>query len=338
MKKFILKIAALSILFMTIVTIYLSFCKMFYNGPEYPMWRSKFEYVQNNHSSENIIIGDSRALAGIVPEIIGDDFYNLSYGGGTPIESYFLLKRYISYKIPKSIIISFSPLHLEFSNVFFGRPLKYNIFSTKEIVEILKKSKELNNKFYSYEDRDLGYKNELEYLNIYLKSLLTKWNLFYYYRPEMRNSFTQIRILKNIRVYNEIKARKGNYDFGENESSSGLNFEATKSHNGFVVSKVMDYYLNQIVQLALQNNIKVYYIVTPFNEASYNNLNLNYIRDYDSYFNSLQYKYQSAVWHSKIFFYEDSFFGDNSHLNSRGQIKFSKYIFDEILNQNTTAK
>ena len=314
-----------------LVTIFLSFCKMFYNGPEYPMWKSKFEYIQKNHNSENIIIGDSRALAGIVPDIIGDDFYNLSYGGGTPIEGYFLLKKYISKNVPKTIIISFSPLHLEFSNVFFGRPLKYNIFSTKEIVEILKKSKELNNKFYNYDDRNLGYKNKSEYLNIYLKSILTKWNFFYYYRPELRNSLTQVRILKNITVYNEIKAKKGNYDFGEEESSSGLNFEATKSHNGFAVSKVMDYYLNQIIQLALENNIKVYYIVPPFNEASYNNLNLNYIRNYDSYFDSLKYKYQNVVWHNKIFFYEDRFFGDKSHLNSRGQMKFSKYIIDEIL-------
>jgi hypothetical protein len=304
---------------------------MFYNGEEYPMWRSKSEYVLKIHNSENIIIGDSRALAGMVPKIIGDDFYNLSYGGGTPIEGYFLLKKYIPNKTPKTIVLSFSPYHLEYSNVFFGRQLKYNIFSTKEIVEILKKSKELSNKFYSYDDRNLGYKNELEYLNIYLKSILTKWNFFYYYRPEMRNSLTQLRILKNIKVYNEIKTRKGNYDFGGNESSSGLNFEATNSHNGFAVSSVMDYYLNQTIQLALENSIKIYYIVTPFNEASYKNLDLNYIKDYNSYFDSLKYKYNNIVWHNKIFFYDDSCFGDKSHLNSRGQIKFSKYISNVIL-------
>ncbi|MFC1760332.1 hypothetical protein ACFLZD_02285 [Candidatus Neomarinimicrobiota bacterium] len=331
MKIFILKIVVLSMLLLIIVTIFLSFCKMFYNGPEYPMWRSKFEYVQKNHNSENIIIGDSGALAGIVPEIIGDGFYNLSYGGGTPIEIYFLLKKYISNEIPKTIIISFTPFHLEYSNVFFGRPLKYNIFSTKEIVEILKKSKELNNKFYSYADRNSGYKTEFEYLNVFFKSILTKWNFFYYYRPEMRNSLTQLRILDNIKVYNEIKTRKGNYDFGQNDSSSELNFEATNSHNGFTVSSVMDYYLNQTIELALENSIKVYYIVTPFNEASYNNLNINYIRDYDSYFNSLKHKHKNVVWHNQIFSYEDNYFGDKSHLNSRGQVKFSKYIINEIL-------
>ena len=314
-----------------LVTIFLSFCKMFYNGPEYPMWKSKFEYIQKNHNSENIIIGDSRALAGIVPDIIGDDFYNLSYGGGTPIEGYFLLKKYISKNIPKTIIISFSPFHLEYSNVFFGRPLKYNIFSTKEIVEILKKSKELNNKFYNYDDRNLGYKNDLEYLSVYLESILTKWNFFYFYRPEMRNALTQLRIFDNIKVYNEIKIRKGNYDFGKNNISSGLNFEAKNSHSGFVVSKVMDYYLNQIMQLALENKIKIYYIVTPFNETSYKNLNLNYVRDYDSYFQLLKNKYKNVVWHHQIFSYEDSYFGDRSHLNSRGQIKFSKYIINDIL-------
>ena len=31
----------------------------------------------------------------------------------------------------------------------------------------------------------------------------------------------------------------------------------------------MDYYLNQTIQIALKNRIKVYYIVTPFNETSY---------------------------------------------------------------------
>ena len=147
----------------------------------------------------------------------------------------------------------------------------------------------------------------------------------------MRNSLTQLRILDNIKVYNEIKTRKGNYDFGQNDSSSELNFEATNSHNGFTVSSVMDYYLNQTIELALENSIKVYYIVTPFNEASYNNLNIKYIRDYDSYFNSLKHKYKNVVWHNQIFSYEDNYFGDKSHLNSRGQVKFSKYIINEIL-------
>ena len=295
------------------------------------MWRAKFEYVEKNHNSENIIIGDSRALTGIIPEIIGDDYYNLAYGGGTSIEGYFLLKKYISKNIPKTIILSFSPLHLEFSNIFFGRPLKYNIFSTKEIIEILEKSKELNNKFYRYTDRNLGYKNNLDYLFVSLESILTKWNFFYFYRPELRKTLTKLRILDNIKVYNEIKARKGNYDFGKNEISSGLNFEAKNSHNGFAVSKVMDYYLNQTIQLALENNIKVYYIVTPFNETSYKNLDLKYIKEYDGYFRLLKDKYKNVFWYNDIFFYEDSCFGDRSHLNSRGQMKFSKYIINDIL-------
>ena len=179
-------------LLFVLMTIFLSFCKMFYNTNEYPMWRAKFEYVEKNHNSENIIIGDSRALTGIIPEIIGDDYYNLAYGGGTSIEGYFLLKKYISKNIPKTIILSFSPLHLEFSNIFFGRPLKYNIFSTKEIIEILEKSKELNNKFYRYTDRNLGYKNNLDYLFVSLESILTKWNFFYFYRPELRKTLTKL--------------------------------------------------------------------------------------------------------------------------------------------------
>ena len=98
-----------------------------------------------------------------------------------------------------------------------------------------------------------------------------------------------------------------------------------------LVDVMMDYYLNEILKLAADNNIKVYYIITPFNKASYQNLKPNYINCYNNYFSGLKGMYDKVVWQDEIFYYDNEYFGDPSHLNLLGQIKFSEYLRYEVL-------
>lgn len=337
MKNFIIKILFLfSLIFLT-VTLFLFNAKMFYHTGEYPMWKSKLEYIENIHKVENIIIGDSRAVAGFDPRIIEDDFYNLSIGGGTPIEGYFILKRYLVNKNVNKLIISYSPMHLEFNKVFFARTLKYDFLSQDDLNEVFLKSKELDEKFFrlkNFNNNSNKYLNEVDYYKNYFKAILTKYNFLYFYIPEIQNSLLFTRYINNHEIYLEIKKRKGNYDFGTETEAKGENFESTRKTT-FSISKIMNYYLNEMLLLCEQHNIKVYFMVAPFNKDSYIKIkeqNINYIIDYESYIKSLEAKYINVRWNADIFYYENEYFGDPSHLNRRGQTKFSIFVKRHLQN------
>ena len=192
---------------------------MIYSTGEYPMWKAKMEYIENVHESENLIIGDSRAVVAFVPEKMGGDFYNLAIGGGSPIEGYLILKRYLEKQKVKTIILSFSPFHLEFSNIFFDMTIKYGFLSKNEINSIFKKSKDLDDKFCdTYNNWKIGkvngYRNLSDYYSNYLKAILISCKFFNYYIPEIRNCIAEKRFLTNRRIYKEIKLNDGNHLYG----------------------------------------------------------------------------------------------------------------------------
>ena len=121
MKNFIKNVFYLLFLGIFILTIFVSYGKMLYLDQEYPMWKFKIDYAKESADSQNIIFGDSRALAGFIPEEIDENFINLAVGGGTSIETYYLLKNLLENNIPKKIILSISPFHMETSDVFFWK-------------------------------------------------------------------------------------------------------------------------------------------------------------------------------------------------------------------------
>ncbi|MDP4291311.1 MAG: hypothetical protein Q8908_09540 [Bacteroidota bacterium] len=336
MKTLFKKIGLLTLIPFMLITIFLYIGEMYYNTGEYPMWKSKIEFITHVHNTSNIVIGDSRAVAGIVPGIIGDNFNNLAIGGGSPIDGYLFLKRYLQYHRVNKIIISYSPSRLENYDVFFDRTLKFDLLSFSEMNEILSKSKEENDLFFeSYNDCvncDNKYADIWDYYKYYFKSLLIKIKFFYYYLPEIKNSIIEYRYTHNMNVYNNIKKRLGNYDFGTDRFSAGLCVE-TQNRKHYKVSKVLDFYLNKILSLAQENNIKVYCIAAPFNVASFKSLNSNYIKGYNAYIQSLRNKYKNIVYQNGIYSYGNERFGDPSHLNPFGAAEFSKHVRDDILNK-----
>jgi hypothetical protein len=320
-----------------VLTLFLYFCPLVYNTGQYPIWRSKIEYISDIHDVHNIIIGDSRAVAGFMPDVLKDNYYNLAVSGGSPIEGYYILKKYLEKQHVDKLILSFSPVHLELPEGFYELTLRYGLLSTSEINEVLGVSNALNDNLrVTKEDYAAGnyltYKSRADFIELYLDSMLINYKWFSCYIPEIQKCLFELRYSKNKKIYSEIKSRKGNYDFGDASEGKGKNLEASKSA-AFKNSKICDYYLIKLLELAKLNNIKTYYISAPFNADSYKDINAKnsqYFTQYNSYMESLKLKYSSVVWDANINCYENRYFGDPSHLNANGQNKFSNYAKEVI--------
>ena len=84
--------------------------------------------------------------------------------------------------------------------------------------------------------------------------------------------------------------------------------------------------------MAIDNNIKLIYLNTPFNQSSELKLNNSFNKDYENTFSQYKKEFPEIIFYSEIYSYENKYFGDPSHLNKNGSKKFSNYVKEIIEN------
>ncbi|SNZ01268.1 hypothetical protein SAMN06265377_3105 [Flagellimonas pacifica] len=315
--KQVLAFSAIWFFLMYLICLFLPF---HYFNAEYPMWKSKMEVMESNNTFSNLIIGDSRVVAGVNPDALGSNYYNLALGGGTPMEGYYSLKQMLnSGKKVDTIIVSYAPLHFEQSEMFWDRQVKYNFYELDEIEEIFNELNTENETFWEYE----GDKNfeESEKGSLMRRAYKTYFKFPTELRTELSKSFL-LRGYTNYAVYNEIKNRRGCFDFGRADFSNDLNVEANRVQ--FVPKKVLVSSLEKMFELARENDIIVMYTSLPMNQTSYNALHSEYrngVEQMNSYL-KLKHPYVEFV-NPALVFYDDTYFGDASHLNKKGRERFT---------------
>ena len=133
---------------------------------------------------------------------------------------------------------------------------------------------------------------------------------------------------ENSTTYIEIERNLGYGEFGTADGCSDLNYETgyEKMHTtGDAL--LIDIYMNKLLELCSNQGIKTQVLIPPMNESSVNALNPSYLQSINSYFEDLILKYPSIDINPEIPCYEDIYFGDASHLNNKGAIKFTtEYI------------
>lgn len=321
--KLIKKVIIFSGIWAILLYVICLFLPFHYFNAEYPMWLSKMEIMDNDQTYDNLMIGDSRVIAGLDPEVFGDDYYNLALGGGTPMEGYFMLKNMLAAnKKIDTILVSYAPIHFEQSEMFWDRQLKYQFYDFEDIHEIFE---ELNNKneiFWEYEGDKFFANDERE--KFIRKSYLTYLKSPMELRTELGKSLL-LRGYSNYQVYDQIKAQRGYYDFGKKAFSNELNVEAKRER--FLPKEIIVLCLEKMFDLAKKNNIKVVYLSLPMNKTSYNALSCSYKKGVVEMHYRLNKKFPEVQFNDQgIVYYEDDFFGDSSHLNKEGRKKYSQEI------------
>ena len=322
MKKFISKCFLFVLLWFTPLILFLRFGQLYYHHSEYPMWLHTIKVLQSKFDSKGVIVGDSRAMAGIDPEILGPSFYNLSFGGGTPLEGYFTLRKILAKgNRPELLIFSYAPFHLEIDDVLFERSVKYDFYDWKEIHEIFYVLNKDRNRFWKEKGGTLNkYSYFLSFLDCYWIKL--KWP--FYYSAELGNMIVQPRISENRKIYETISRQKGWHSFGLSEFSEGLNPEAC--NDSLDLKKILDEGLRLTCALARKHKIPMVYTIMPFNESSYKRLSKDYLQQYRDFFTAMQKEFPEVKFYYEPFSYDNSFFGDPSHLNVRGKDRFSNEL------------
>ncbi len=286
-----------------------------YMDEEYPSWKYQKDASMDDTSYNTLILGDSTAKAGLIPDLLSDEVINLSMGGSTPIEIYYTLERYLEqHEAPENAFIMFTPYHYSFLDTFWQRTMYFNYLSIDEACEVLLNANKVS--------------EEAILTDTYLlDSISYRLRLPNKYLPAMYNSGFIGRRGTNNEIYSAIEANRGQYYFGTADGCSDYNYES--NYTALNLSPMVDLYMRKLLDLCETNNINVVLEQAPMNTASYNRLDPVYVEEYTAYMTLLANDYPAIKIDKIIDHYEDAYFGDASHLNEKGATRFTQEILSE---------
>lgn len=318
MKKFIFKILFLLAVVQTVLYVYIEYFPIYYNSIYNTRW-FYFKQIFNREieikESKVLFLGDSRLNTDVDVKRISNA-WSFSAGGATPIEMYYTLKNYLEiYPAPDTVFISFSPMAFVKAFSFWEYSIRNDYFTSVQFEEILTNYRKYPN------DNVLGNFCKMRYL-------IHRANFITFYQDDLYRNFVFLGKKKNQALIRSFQNEKGIWNYPNlKDSCSELNFET--GLKSFTPSLLLDYYFIELIEVCKKKNIFIIIESCPINESSYYRLHAKYIDEYKGYFWDLKLKYPEYIISDSIYFYEDNYFGDESHLNNTGKVKFTNYLLDK---------
>ena len=284
---------------------------------EYPFWMQQKDYINSySNKREIIFLGDSRMQAAIIPAELCDNSYNLAVGGATTVEMYYSLKKYLkNHPKPEKVIMGFGGFHYQGSEAYKTRTHYFHFLSLREEIE----SQYMRYKAYkTVNNKTIDLKAEI------IDSL--KYNFLFpqKYSGACINSKFK-RGEANHKFYDKTYADKGHMYFGAMaKESTELNSEARQKD--FEIDVWIEFYLKKIVALCHDNNIPLYIEQLPMNEASFEAISTSdWYNDFQACLIQMADKSKIPI-NTVIPCYPSDCFGDPSHLNENGAMRFTAEI------------
>lgn len=266
------------------------------------------DYYESTKDHEVIILGDCEVYANYSPmEMYKQDGIKAYVRGSSQQmlwQSFYILKETLNYETPKLVVFSVGALRngIEKNNEAYNRLAIDYMRWSKEKIDIINASMTDDESFLSYIFPILRYHDRI--------SELSKEDFDYLFKKEAI-SYNGFIINKDVVPVGNlpVKRKLASYDFDE------VNLE----------------YLDKIVQLCKENNIKLLLVkapsLYPYWYDEYNEFVVNYAKDNDiDYLNMLD-----LADEMEIDFSQDTYDG-GLHLNLNGAIKNTKYFSSYIKN------
>jgi len=308
MKKLINKVTVF-FLFSIIFILFLTFLLPFKYTDSYNVYLSQNREI----NTTNVIIGDSRSLSGIIPKNLSNNYTNLSFQGSTPFEGYLKLEDLItSGKKLDTVFLCYGATHFEASDYFWRIAENERLITVNRLIDLIK----------------LEFKFNVLYTDKRKKP--TIWNSFlallkYYNLPKSRN-VGYSRISADFK--DKLSIQRGYLLLGDSSETNRPNQESKEEY--FRINPIIQYYFHKIDKLAIENEIKVFFIPPPISRISYQKTKRIYYKEFGRVLSMLD-KETSIDFLEYLQVYPNNFFGDPSHLNQRGAIVFSNFIKKKII-------
>jgi hypothetical protein len=116
---------------------YTRFMGMAFLESGYPLWVAKQEMLRHCDFGSILVLGDSRAEAGIVPAVLPFPAANIAFGGTTPVETYFFAQTAMKCPKPRLVVYSHSITSYMYPNLgLWKTAVRFGFIGFRQLREI----------------------------------------------------------------------------------------------------------------------------------------------------------------------------------------------------------
>ena len=276
---------------------------------DYALWMQQKDYIENNSDYNRIVIlGDSSAQFNIDLDQGWNDTRILAVGAMRMPALYYSLENYLeNHPAPEAVILSvtYDRFYGNYDE-FLNKGICFHYLDKNEIKEILDTSKQVGSN---------------------LLDNVSKYEMFrYYFRTPDLFTLEAFRTLsggaagRNEEIYNETTKRRGSYSY----SAPDYNLtQITKSaEDGKIyMDPLMTSYLNRMIDICNDNNIKLIMVQAPINKESYEKLGQHWFDQFDEMMKPFEGR---LIEENDLPMYPNEYFYSSNHMNKKGIEHYTK--------------
>jgi hypothetical protein len=311
---------------------YIELCPMNFQNNNYPLYRWKQDAAAAPSAvpDDVVVLGDSRALTALVPSLLSDRALSLAVTGGTAIEAYYGMRRYLEHHpAPPRVLVSISPAFLQDCVIFWASNVRFKYLTVAEHLEVLQRSERLG---WRIKRGGSDFHGPLHYYGTYA---LYRLNVAPFYRAELTNARLVLRRGENLRRYDDIARARGHVFFNTGEVAEGL-MEETKAE-AFRPSPLLDAYLSDLLTMCARRGSRAVFLTVPFSAPSLAAMKPGFLDQYREYLVRLGADHPDAAVETTVERWPFDFFADQTHLNEKGAVRYSAAIRAQYLGGDTPA-
>jgi hypothetical protein len=297
---------------------------MAFMEPEYAAWQAKLAMLDRCDVGETLILGDSRAASGILPDRLADRTTNLAIGGGEAIEALALLKRALACPHPpRRVILSFDAGHFSRPDLFWERSVRFGLLSARDIADLRRISGETADSSV-YEER------HTDLIPAILRDWLRLAHFPAYDFASLLHGGGFLRGARNRQMLDATLAQRGQYSFGTAPASHEIAIEGHLTD--FHALPVLDHYFNEILAMLDHDGIDTIFLPMPVNEATFRRVEPALRSGFGAYLHRYAARYHHFHIAGEIIPHRpDSAFGDEfCHLNPPAAEVFSDELAQRL--------
>jgi hypothetical protein len=283
---------------------------------EYGVWQAKLDMIDACDLGDVVILGDSRASAGLIPQQLHPGASNFALSGTGPIEADFELRRMLRCpKLPKIAVLSFSPHQFEHIDWFWRRSARFGLFSYADLEEI--------------RDAEQSISPGLIYQSAYgseppgaVKNWLHVSHFPPYEFADLIGSAVVGRLNDNRRAYQDTLKARGQHLVGNYQQCA----EAPDGEidTRFSPTPLIDRYYERLIGDLHSNGIDIIIMQTPMSELSASKMTAEFESQFAAYLSDRGAgRYVTPATDALFPVRANCDFGDEVHLNQRGADAFS---------------
>jgi hypothetical protein len=288
-----------------------------YLDPEYPYWRAKQELLRDCDLGEVLILGDSRAAAGVLPAMLPFKATNLAVGGGKPVEAYAALIRALDCPVlPRRVILSFDTAHFMLPDLFWERAVQFGFVGHDDLAALRITAARFG-------DDSLYLKQRFAALPSFMRDWLYEARFPPLYFASLAQGGGFLRWPANRRALAAGLAARGQYFFGTDPGSSVVAVDAHLPR--FVPTPVLNWYFDRILAALAERGIPVDFLALPMNQATAREVRPAMRAAFETYLAGYATRYPGFhVLGDLAQGWPDRLFGDMfAHLNPEGAALFT---------------